>query len=116
MNNNRITEYYRLSISQTSKKAGRYSQEDFTLYNKIIEKFKTLKEVEDYLKDYYFHFNGKRSKIYRDTKDGKGMEVGRIYHYKNKVEDNYEYKTYYCQDWIEIEKVKESATPILNIL
>ena len=67
MNNNRITEYYRLSISQTSKKAGRYSQEDFTLYNEIIEKFKTLKEVEDYLKDYYFHFNGKRSKIYRDT-------------------------------------------------
>lgn len=109
--------FYRLRIFKTSKKAGRYSDDTFDYYDTEVKTFKTLQEVEDYLKEQYFYFKGKKSTIYQDTEDGKSKEVGKIYHYKEKLqEDDYQQKTYYLQDWITIEKVQEKTTPILSIL
>lgn len=97
--------YYKVHITETSR--GKLT-EDPTRFNDIIEKFKTLDEVRDYLKERYGKIPTRKqgNTIYRDP----DKPVGFLRSYWNS-DISHNSKAWYQTDWVEVTSVVE--TPIL---
>jgi hypothetical protein len=93
--------FYRVIVNKTSK----YGKGNWETYDNFTKEFTTLDEVKKYISDTYF-YNKTKYPMYVDKKDGSQLKVGYIYAYKEK--DLFSpYKTYFCQDWVEIQEVDE---------
>lgn len=93
-----MMKFYRVIVNRTSK----FGKQDWQTYDNFHKEFSTFKEVKDYIKEQYFYVKTKYP-MYVDLKSGGNKKVGYIYSWKEK-EDG---KTFYCQDWIEIQEVDE---------
>lgn len=95
--------YYTLSITKTSKPAGRPPKgvdffDQWSTYDRDEKKFKTLEEVKAYLIKEYGHC--KRTNFYRDTDDGAQVS-GKVYSFST----GWGGEHWHEQHWVEVAKV-----------
>lgn len=101
--------YYQIDIAKTAKPMGRPKNGDnrfsaWEKYDHEIEKFKTLSEAREWLKNEYG--NCKRIRSYRDT--AKGSEaVGYIYCFKSEPY-SYDDCHHFEQHWVDISLVHKT--------
>ena len=98
--------YYEVHRTLTCKAIG--SKAGFYTYDKTTDKFKTIAEVKQFLKDTYGKC--KKQKIYNDGITGEAKHVGYIYCY-NTPKVSYDDQPKNNQDWTEVKEIK--ATTII---
>jgi hypothetical protein len=91
----------------TAKGIGNIPDNDWQTFDHDSHSFATREEVNQFLADEYGKC--KRSKMYRDGKDGKPIQVGYIYHFKNNDISHLPVEKWYQQDWVEITEVGEET-------
>lgn len=96
--------YYKIIINKTSKPLN--SKENFTCFDNEEIKFKTLKEVKEFLKENYQ--GKKKQKMFIDTKDGETKQAGYIYTFRNQDFSHMSEK-WTQQDWVEVREVEEKT-------
>jgi len=90
--------YYKIVISETGSNC---LKKDKTMFNRIVETFKTLPEVREYLKD------RDNKKIFTD-KNGQSYPIGYLKSFWNK-DISHNSKSWHQTDWIEITEVTENV-------
>jgi len=104
--------YYVLEITETSKPSPA-SDDAASIFNVLEERYSTLDEIREDLKDRYSSINlTKLHKIHRDLKDGGDEVVGFIKSYWNK-DCSHVGKSWWQADWIVITKHVDEITPVL---
>lgn len=99
--------YYKLQIDET----GRNSLKEIpSFFNTHIEKFNELSEVKTFLTDRYGKMPRGKNKIYRDTKQGRTLEIGFTHSFWNQ-DISHNSKSWFQTDWISISEVTEK--PVL---
>lgn len=100
--------YYKIRVSHTSKPQGRTS-EDYHVDWRETETFSSLKGAREWIADRYKP-SQRKSKLYRDNKDGEAVHSGWIFGYKdtfyNRGEPPY---NAFCEDWVTLHKVEEET-------
>ena len=100
--------FYEILITSTGKPIGN-TKENYTAFNNIRELFKTIEEVENFLKENYQ--GHKKEKMYIYKKDGQSLHIGYIYSFKNGDVSHYPMEQWYQKDWVEIRKIQ--AEPVI---
>ena len=99
--------YYKLQIDETGRNS---LKEQVSFFNIIIEKFKELPEVKNYLAERYGKIPKGRNKIYQDTKQGESLEIGFTHSFWNQ-DVSHNSKSWFQTDWVSISEVTEK--PVL---
>lgn len=102
--------YYELKITETSRTCPK--EEEGKPFNRIIEKFKTINNVKNFIVDRYGKIPGMKNKIYVDDKDNNATEVGFLHSFWNR-DISHNSKAWYQTDWITIKKVTKKEKIIL---
>jgi hypothetical protein len=101
-----MNKYYEVHRERTCKAIG--SKDHHYIWDGEKKQFSTIADVKEFLKDEYG--TCKRTKMYRDNKDGSSKHVGYIYHY-NTPKVSYDDQAKNNQDWVEVLEIK--ATTII---
>jgi hypothetical protein len=108
-----MPKYFKLVINETGCNTPKQVDES-TNFNQIVEKRKTIEEVEAYLKDRYGKTIPKAHRekrcVFVDKTDGSIERVGFLYSYWNK-DWSHNTKSWFQTDWITVSKVVEK--PVL---
>lgn len=102
------SQMYEVVIKKQAKPF-RASDDKYEYFDREIMTFRTLDEAKSFLKDNYGKF--KPQKMYQDDKDGKPIEVGKIYNYPYSEynRDTGKYEKYTEQDWVYLDKVTKES-------
>lgn len=93
----------KIVVTETGRNApGKPSQ----IFNEEVRHFTTIGEVKEFLIDRYGKLPRARKKIYRDTKDGKTLEVGFLHSFWNK-DISHDSKPWFQTDWIAFTEIEE---------
>lgn len=113
--------YYKVKIDETSEREVEEKNGDINttsqLFNTETEKFKTLEEAKDWIKERYSNVklitsdDENEGGIYIDTKDGTTIKIGNTYKYLNK-DYSHDSEEWLQVDWLTISKVTEEAVLI----
>lgn len=113
--------YYKVKTDETSEREIEEINGDIItssqLFNTDIQKFKTLEEAKDWLKERYSNVKLITSEdeneggIYIDTKDGTSVKIGNTYKYMNK-DYSHDSEEWLRVDWVTISKVTEEVVLI----
>jgi hypothetical protein len=101
--------YYKIIIDETGHNN---MKEKPTIFNTIIEKRHTLKEISQYIIDRYGKMPNQRNKIYINTSINKSKIIGFTHSFWNQ-DISHNSKKWFQTDWICITKVNE--IPVFNL-
>ena len=101
--------YYKVHISETARNNPKLEVDENRRFNDIVEKFKTLDEVKEFITDHYGKIPKRKdgNTIYRDPN---GKPVGFLHSFWNK-DISHNSESWWQTDWIEVTSVTE--TPVL---
>jgi len=106
--------YLKIVINETACNSPKVS-DDTHVFNQIVEKKKTIEEVEEFLKDRYGKVISKKHRekrgVFVDDKNGQAKRVGFLFSFWNK-DWSHNSKSWFQTDWIEIMKVEEQVVLI----
>jgi len=101
-----MAHYFVVKITSTG--APLFSSE-YRRFDDDSKSFGTVEEARAYIKERYA--NVKKDKMYRDGPDGKAIEIGWVYHFRNK-DYSHNGESWNQQDWVEIREVTESTVEV----
>ena len=106
--------YLKIIINETGCSCPNQSHES-NLFNQIVERKKSIEEVENYLAERYgkkiSKSHRKNRPIFIDKKDGSTEQVGFLYSFWNK-DWSHNSKNWFQTDWIEVREVEEKPVMI----
>ena len=105
--------FYELSITETARNAPQLDIDENRVFNKTVESFQTVEQVNEFLEDRYNKIPTGKNKIYRDQKNSEPKVVGFLHSFWNK-DWSHNSKSWWQTDWITINKVNKTPFLLAN--
>ena len=105
--------FYELSITETARNSPRLDIDENRVFNQVVESFKTIKQVKEFLEERYNKIPTGKNKMYSEQKDGTSKIVGFLHSFWNK-DWSHNSKSWWQTDWITINTVNKKAFLLIN--